>query len=152
MQFSFRPHISTRSASVVAAAIASSVVLVSTLPATAAHEPAAATAIQVSVTRPVGATKLPNSKIEWNGKTHIYTPKSLKATWSGSSEKKCTAAKQRITISNVTKNTQSVTYEGAFLVSLPAGYQFGACFWGTGVGSFDFGVDKSKAELTVSVS
>jgi hypothetical protein len=45
-----------------------------------------------------------------------------------------------------------VTYEGTFLVSLPAGYQFGACFWGTGSGSFVFGVDKSKAELTVSVS
>jgi hypothetical protein len=155
MKHSFGPHTGVRAASAAAISITltvSTVVLISALPAVAVSGPAVTASVQLSAPQPLHATKLPNASIEWNKKRHFYSPKSLKATWSGSSDKKCTTAKQRITISNPTKNTQTVTYEGNFLVSLPAGYQFGACFWGTGVGTFLFGVDKSKADLTVSVS
>jgi hypothetical protein len=150
MQGSFRP----RAASITAVAIASvvsSLMLLPALPAAAGAGPAAAKGVEVGALSPVQTTKLPNSNIAWNGKMHLFSPKTLRATWSGSTETKCTEAKQRITISNPLKNTQTVTYEGAFLVNLPSGYQFGACFWGSGVGSFMFGVGKSKSELTVSV-
>jgi hypothetical protein len=150
MQCSFRPRAASISA-VAIASVVSSLMLLPALPAAAGIGPATTSGVVVGALSPVQATKLPNSNIEWNGKMHLFSPKTLKTTWSGGTETKCTEAKQRITISNPLKNTQTVTYEGAFLVNLPPGYQFGACFWGSGVGSFTFGVDKSKSDLTVSV-
>jgi hypothetical protein len=96
-------------------------------------------------------TKPPNTNVEKKGSIKVFVPKNLKAGWSGTTEKKCTTAKQRITISNVTPKAVIVTYNGNALVKLRPDYQFGVCFWGTGVGRFVFGLGRSPAVVTVRV-
>jgi hypothetical protein len=97
------------------------------------------------------STKAPNSNVEKKATEKVFVPKFLVASWSGSTEKKCTAAKQSVTITNVTPKAVTVTYEGQMLVKLRPNFQFGACFWGTGVGRFVFGLGKSAATLKVHV-
>ena len=95
--------------------------------------------------------KLPNSNVEKKGSVKVFVPKSLRAKWSGSTEKKCTKARQSVTITNLTATAVTVTYQGMMLVKLQPNYQFGACFWGTGVGAIVFGLAKSGSELTIHV-
>jgi hypothetical protein len=131
------------------ASIVALLVMVVVAPASSAG--AATPSGVAGILSPITKPALPNSELVTNRTTTVYEPKTVHAIWSGPTEKECTSSRERITISNHTKKTQIVTFEGRLLVKLPPKYQFGACFWGTGRGGFVFGIKKSKAQLTVTV-
>jgi hypothetical protein len=95
----------------------------------------------------------PNSNIAGSGKKVNYSPKSLKVTWSGPTEKKCTVAKEAFTITNTAKATETVTLSGKAFAKIAAGKTDGVCAWGTGTATGVFGLKaNTKAKLTVHVS
>jgi hypothetical protein len=93
----------------------------------------------------------PNSNIKGAGK---YSPKTLNATWSASSEPSngCKEKKISFSITNTTSVSQTVTYESADFVTIPPAEAVGVCAWGTGSGSFVFGLTSTSKTLTVNES
>ncbi len=97
----------------------------------------------------------PNSNIVGSGKTVNYSPTSLKVKWSGPTQKKCTAKIESFTITNKTKSTETVTYngQGASAKPIPAGKVLGVCVFGKGTATAKLGLEANKkAALTVHVS
>lgn len=95
---------------------------------------------------------VPNSNIKGAGK---YAPKTLAAHWSASSPPAsgvCKEKKISFSISNISSTTQTVTYDGEPFVSIPSGEEAGVCAWGTGSGSFQFGLQSTSKTLTVNES
>jgi hypothetical protein len=118
--------------------------------ASASTTPAHLTARHASLSM---VTAKPNSKIIGSGKKVNYSPKSLKVTWSGPKEKKCTAAKEAFTITNSTKVTQTVTSGGKALGAIAAGKSDGVCAWGKGTATGVLGLKANKkAKLTLHIS
>jgi hypothetical protein len=118
--------------------------------ASAGTTPVHLTAGHVAVS---SAAAKPNSNITGSGKTVNYSPKSLKATWSGPTEKKCTAAKESFTITNTTKVSETVTLSGKAFANIAAGKAEGVCAWGKGTATGVFGLKANKkAKLTVHIS
>jgi hypothetical protein len=113
--------------------------------ATSSHQPA--------FSRAAGAAaKLPNSNITGAGKKAVYKPATLRVTWSGPSEQRCTAAKFAFTITNTTKVTQTVTLGGKTFATVKPGRVDGVCAWGTGSTTGVFVLKSDGAKLTVHVS
>lgn len=81
-----------------------------------------------------------------------YKPSSLTAEYYGSTEKRCTAKRLGITITNRTSKEQVVMFEGKTFEKIPSGDEGGACFYGTAKHKFVFTLKKSKSKLTVTVS
>jgi len=95
---------------------------------------------------------LPHTRIKGSSGDFVFTPTSLNAAWSGPTQKTCTTNRQQIMIINKTDKRQKLTYLGKVVGTLPAGEEGGICFWGTQSEQFVFGLNKSTAQLTVSVS
>jgi hypothetical protein len=100
---------------------------------------------------PVTHATVPNSNLKGKG---TYTPDTLKAKWTASKEKACTAkSKFAFKITNKTTKTQQVTYEGAdFGTAIPAKGVLDVCADGTGTATGVFGVKSTKSTLTVTIT
>jgi hypothetical protein len=113
---------------------------------------AATAGVHMNTIRQAAAAK-PNSNITGSGKTVTFSPKSIKAKWSGPTEKKCTAKKESFTITNTAKTTETVTLSGKAFAKIAAGAAAGVCAWGTGTTTGTFSLKaNTKAVLTVHVS
>jgi hypothetical protein len=112
---------------------------------TSSHQPAFGRAAAASA-------KLPNSNITGAGKKAVYKPATLKVTWSGPSERRCTTARFAFTVTNTTKVTQTVTLGGKAFATVKPGKVDGICAWGKGSGTGVFGLKSDGAKLTVHVS
>ena len=109
----------------------------------------------VSLT-PATAAALPNTNIKTSKKTKkaSFSPSKLAVTWSGPyvGTPTCTAALEKITITNKEKVSETVTSGGKSFGVIPAGDVAGVCFWGSGTHTFTYGLAGTKAKLKVSVS
>lgn len=97
---------------------------------------------------------IPNTNLKGKAAALAFKPAKLKAAWSGPPPvQACTAAVASFTITNTTKKTVQVTYQGAaFGNPIPKGAGIYVCGWGTGKATLVLGVSGSAHTLTAKFS
>ncbi len=95
----------------------------------------------------------PNSNIKLN---HLgvakYAPKTLAATWSGFPGKLCNPSLTDFQVTNLTASSQTVSYNGSVIATIPSDNDTGFCLWGTGSESLKFGLGSSAKKPTVNLT
>ena len=127
-------------------------VALSGLPAGADPAPTAFVTLSAAGVVPA-VTGVPNSNIVKNRSaagTYRFKPSTLRARWDGPPPVgTCTSAIEKITITNRSAKTQTLTDKSGTVGTLPAHVSVGLCFWGTGKLVFRFGIEGQKAMLKV---
>jgi hypothetical protein len=122
----------------------------------AAAAPAGASSSAGSIKLSVGPAStaaLPNTNIVGTKPKYGFHPDALSVTWSAPPPAtSCTVALEKMTVTNKTSVTQTLTYSGKTFGTLKKGQAAGICFWGTGSHVFKFFIKGQKTHVSVTVT